>query len=123
MKIIITFLILFTFITGGNAQQKNSTEIEGLVINAELSQQYFISKVYPNPVKDFVNVDIKTFRTETFQVSLFNILGVEVKVWDSISVPTGGQIINIDLSNLKSGVYILKFNNGNRVISQVIRKL
>lgn len=123
MKIIFTFLVLFTFITDSWAQQKIASEVKGSVSNTELSQQYSISKVYPNPVKDFVNIDIKASRNETFRVSLFNILGVEVKVWDSIFIPAGGQIINFDLSNYKSGVYILKFNNGNCVISQVIRKL
>jgi alpha-tubulin suppressor-like RCC1 family protein len=64
-------------------------------------------KVYPNPVKDVLNI---SFDTEITLVSIYNILGQEMM----------SKIINakegtIDVSNLRSGTYFVKVSVGNLI--------
>lgn len=61
-------------------------------------------KVYPNPVEDFININVE----ENTSVSLFNILGEEVKTFDIV---TGDN--QFDISDLPNGVYIVKDKSGN----------
>jgi len=122
MKIIYTLILVWTLSIGSFAQQKVATDKNSSFTSIADGPTYSIAKVYPNPVKDIVNIDIKVVAAENIKISLFNIMGVEVKVWAPFNIQEGGQPINIDLAEFKSGVYILKFTNGTRVISQVIRK-
>lgn len=86
------------------------------------NQSFKISKIYPNPVKEFVYIDIQLKQADFLQVKLYNILGTEVKNWESMYLLTGDQKIKLDLSLIKTGVYILKFKNSDFTYSQVIRK-
>jgi len=122
MKIIFTLILVLTLSVGSFAQQKVATDKNNSFTSITESSAYSITKVYPNPAKDIVNIDIKAVSAENIRISLFNIMGVEVKVWEPFFIPEGGQLINIDLAEFKSGVYIVKFTNGTRVFSQVIRK-
>lgn len=107
---------------GGFAQQKLAAVNNAPITSMAESATYSIAKIYPNPVKDIVNIDIQTVSAENIKISLFNIMGVEVRVFGPFYIPEGGQQVSIDLSEFKSGVYIVKLTNGGRVISQVIRK-
>lgn len=121
MKTNFTLIFLIVF-AASFAQPKVGLGTKSASISISENQPYSISKVYPNPVKDIVNIELVTTSFENIRISLFNIMGVEVKVWDPFYIPEGGQLLNLNLSELKSGVYIIKFTNGNRIISQVIRK-
>lgn len=123
MKAIFTIVLIFMVAMGSFAQPKTMTESKDNGILLSENQMFTISKVYPNPAKDIVNIEISTPSTSNIRVSLFNIMGVEVKIWDSFYLPAGGQLINVDLSEFKTGVYILKFTDGNQVISKVVRKV
>jgi hypothetical protein len=91
-------------------------------VNATETSSFSINKVYPNPVKDFVTVELQSEVTGTIQVSLFNILGTEVKKWETQSLFNGEQKLRLDLSQLKSGIYILKINKKGLVRTQVLKK-
>lgn len=121
MKTIFTLILLTSFL-GIFAQPKAGIGTKSASISISENQPYSISRVYPNPVKDIVNIEVVTTSSENIRVSLFNIMGVEVKVWEPFYIPEGGRLLNLNLSEFKSGVYIIKITNGNRVISQVIRK-
>ncbi|HMK06374.1 MAG TPA: T9SS type A sorting domain-containing protein, partial [Flavobacterium sp.] len=64
-------------------------------------------KVYPNPVKDMLNI---TFDKEITSVSIYNILGQEV-----VSKPLHANEGKIDVSNLKSGTYLVKVYANDQV--------
>jgi hypothetical protein len=125
MKTIFTFLFLIVLISGNFAQisisshQKSGGFSSG--INTEI-QSFSISRIYPNPVKDFVTVELHSPETVSVQASLINILGTEVKKWDSFPLQPGDQKLKLDLSFLKTGVYFLKISNSGKVITQVIKK-
>ena len=95
-----------------------STSFSSVIENKSFS----LSKVYPNPVKDVVTIELRTTIAGDIQVNLYNILGVQVKVWESIYLSQGDQQIKLDLSLIKSGVYILKIIQSGKVCSQVVKK-
>ena len=95
-----------------NQKQLNGTQFKRDFIifentspsTAGLVENNFEIKVYPNPVEDIININVE----ENTSVSLFNILGEEVKTFDIV---TGDN--QFDISNLPNGVYIVKDKSGN----------
>ena len=113
MKTISTFIFLIVFAVGCFSQPVTSSNFSS----------FSISKVYPNPIKDLVTVQLQTANAGDIQVKLYNILGVQVKVWDPIFLSQGDQQIRLDLSWIKTGVYILKITNqAGKICSQVLKK-
>ena len=70
--------------------------------------------VYPNPVQDMLNVDCK----DIDQVSLFNTVGQKIESLNT----EGRDNVQIDLSGLPSGLYILRANRQGRTLSRKIVK-
>lgn len=123
----ITFaLFLIVFVANFSSAQipAKTNEVSASFNPVEVveNQSFKISKIYPNPVKEFVYIDIQLKQADFLQVKLYNILGTEVKNWESMYLLTGDQKIKLDLSLIKTGVYILKFKNSDFTYSQVIRK-
>lgn len=125
MKSIFTLFILTLVSLGIFAQNTNSSAKKNDTFAFSISSEqplFSIQRVYPNPVKDFVTVEIQSKISESVQVSLYNILGTEIKKWDSNNLHQGGQNLKLDLSIYKPGVYILRISGGGQVCSQVIKK-
>ena len=83
-------------------KEKNKTRIN----KAEISQL----KLFPNPAKDWVVVNIEGLTNP--EVQLFNIYGQVV----NISLSINNSFIKFNVSNLKSGIYLIKVNCRNRLI-------
>lgn len=62
-------------------------------------------RVYPNPVKDIIHIEMPEHSTET-AVELFNLLGQKVMDFGNIT-----DSRSLDLSELTAGIYLLKINN------------
>ena len=86
------------------SQAVNSTEI------VESTNSAFELKIYPNPSKNNLNIELNNKVYNEFKFEIINILG------ESISVSNNPFIVenkcNIDISSLKNGVYILKTSSG-----------
>jgi glucose/arabinose dehydrogenase len=63
--------------------------------------------VYPNPINDFVSVDVSKLTNEQIEISLFSITG---KLFLHESHNTEEGIITITTSNLDSGYFILRIS-------------
>lgn len=77
-------------------------------INVALNTEGFNASefaIFPNPAS--AEVTISTPGSETFQVTIFNVLGRKVKQTQI----SGSRRFNI--SNLQSGIYLVQFGNGN----------
>jgi Secretion system C-terminal sorting domain len=71
---------------------------------------------YPNPVKDYLNV--KYTPSSAFPViDIYNIIGVKVK-----SVLYDANSTNINVSDIKNGMYILRITDGNNSYSKTFNK-
>lgn len=125
MKTIFTVILLIVSIantytqTKPLASQKDGASVTGIIIKKE---SFFIKKIFPNPVNNIATIDIKAISSGNLQCNLYNILGTEVKKFDPIFLSQGDQQIQLDLSILKQGIYILKVNMLGQVFSRVVKK-
>lgn len=125
MKRLFTFLFILTIGLSTYAQkptgasQKTIAFADKVAIDA---QSFSIDKVYPNPVKDYITVDLRSATSGPIEVSLINILGTEVKKWDNFTVNQDEQKLKLDLTEFKSGVYILRVTKQDQVRTQVLKK-
>ncbi|MDX2173468.1 MAG: T9SS type A sorting domain-containing protein [Bacteroidota bacterium] len=72
------------------------------------------SVIYPNPTKDNAVLAIDLKENSTVAVSVFNLVGALVKTITANAV-VGNNTINLDLTNLTSGVYLANVKVGNSV--------
>ncbi len=73
-----------------------------------------IYKIYPNPTFDFLTIEGPT---EMSEIKIQNIYGVSI-------IRTKGEVKNIDMSPLPSGIYFITINNKNgKVFTDRIIKL
>lgn len=120
MRALFTLLLILTIGISSYAQKATFTSLKA---GTGSDAQYFsIDKVYPNPVKDLITLDLQSAQPGTIQVTLINILGTEVKKWNELYLNQGEQKIKLDLSEFKSGVYILKIVKQDQVRTQVLKK-
>ncbi|WP_309640295.1 T9SS type A sorting domain-containing protein [Flavobacterium sp.] len=82
----------------------NATTTVALLANQDFAfEQYF--KIYPNPVKDILNIETKK-TIEVTSVNIYNTLGQLVLV-----IPNAQQTKSVDVSSLKTGNYLMKINS------------
>jgi hypothetical protein len=84
---------------------------------------FTINKIFPNPVKDHLNVDLRLDEGGSVQISLISIIGTEVKKWENIQLNQGDQILKLDLSGFQSGMYFLKIAKSGQAKSLVLKKI
>ena len=126
MKTIFTFLLIVFISICSYAQKttssgQNKEQITSVIMPE--AQSFKITKVYPNPVKNYVSVELQSEVTGVIEVKLFNILGTEIKKWDPIFLSQVDQKLKIDLSFVKSGVYILKISSAGQTCTSVLKKI
>ncbi|WP_298221666.1 T9SS type A sorting domain-containing protein [Flavobacterium sp.] len=81
-----------------------ATTTVSLLANKDFDfEQYF--KLYPNPVKDVLNIETKK-TIEVTSINVYNTLGQLILV-----IPNAQQTKTIDVSSLKTGNYFLKINS------------
>lgn len=71
-------------------------------------------KVFPNPAKDNLNVAFQS--NESATISLFNVLGEEVR---ESNAPAGNSTIQFDVQDLEAGVYFIRIQTGT--VSRTIK--
>ena len=125
MKTFFTFILLLSFSIGSYAQKTISENQKPKVLTSgimAMTPSFSIEKTYPNPVKDFVTIELRSEVSGEIQVSLINILGTEIKKWNENFLHQGDQKLKIDLSSFKTGVYILKVSWSDQVRTLLLRK-
>jgi len=75
--------------------------------------------IFPNPVKDFITVDISNYESDTnAKIQIMNILGKVVIEKNNIANKE-----KIDLSTLKNGIYIINVQSGaKKFIFKIVKK-
>ena len=94
-------------VTGGTAKISNNKEAE--IVNTS-------TVLYPNPAKDSVKINFIAEEKQEVEVLIYNLNGSIVK-----SVKTNNSVgmnnMDIDLSDLQSGQYIVTINNGDKIVN------
>jgi hypothetical protein len=81
-----------------------------------------VYNLFPNPVMDFMNIELRSLCMELVQTTIFNLCG-EVVMAKEYLVTDGKLTDKLDLSSLKRGAYIIKFNSCGKWIIEKLVKL
>ncbi len=69
-------------------------------------------EMYPNPTQDIVNIAFPSFNGQPYQVQLTNLNGQVVN-----TQTFAGEKISLDVSNLTTGLYLVKLITANKIFS------
>ena len=73
--------------------------------------------VYPNPAKEFINVEFSGLNDENISIEITDVFG---KVVQKEISKNENQMFNLNVSSLTAGYYVLKISSGNSVIQKKI---
>ena len=73
--------------------------------------------VYPNPAKEFINVEFSGLSDENISIEITDVFG---KVVQKEISKNENQMFNLNVSSLAAGYYVLKISSGNSVIQKKI---
>ncbi|OFY68965.1 MAG: hypothetical protein A3G23_10415 [Bacteroidetes bacterium RIFCSPLOWO2_12_FULL_37_12] len=101
------------------ASQTNISEEYLLTIQEELLRNRF--SIYPNPTDGRLNFILAQKATKQVYIEVYNVLGGKVK---TIYAPMGEKDFKVDIYDLESGLYVVKFIEGDyrRSIKVTLRK-
>ncbi len=68
-------------------------------------------KIYPNPATHFTNVELAVTSETLIRISIFDVLGHQVRVVSERSYSAGNYQVAIDLSDLVSGNYVIEMKS------------
>jgi hypothetical protein len=125
MRLIFTFLLLISilFVRAQDVAVLPISTAQGIMpASGMVATELSVGKVYPNPVKDKVTLELQTSRSGDVQLSLINILGSIVKQWSPAYLSSGSQKIVLDLSAFQPGIYFLRLTKSNQVVTQILKK-
>lgn len=88
-----------------------------------LTNQAKLERVYPNPISDYIFVDIEAESNAFAEIELLDILGNKVQVWERQELVNGKNKIKLQLENFHSGIYLLKVKIGAKVYVTRLRKV
>jgi hypothetical protein len=80
-----------------------------------------LNRVYPNPVSDFVTLDITSPEVANIKIDLFDLNGKNIRSIAN-SLQSGENKIQMDLSDQRPGIYILKLVSGGKSFTSKIVK-
>lgn len=81
----------------------------GIFKNYSSTQSF---SIYPNPANSNLNIEFHLDQSDMVEISLFDILGKQVKSLVAAEYHTGNQKMQVPLTNVKEGVYFLKIDIG-----------
>ena len=85
------------------------TEHEVISLNA--------SYIYPNPAKDNLQVSITSTINNKLEISVVNLIGETLKTTTS-TVVNGNNTISFEVTDLPSGMYLVRLKLGSNSISK-----
>ena len=91
------------------------------VLGVEEFSPFTSLSIYPNPVKETVNLSFEILESLDTTVEIFNILGEIIIEHDLGTLSAGSQLVTLDLLGVESGVYLVSIssegNNSTRRIT------
>lgn len=83
--------------------------------NSSLPASYELSQNYPNPFNPTTTIDFALPKSGNVTLTVYDILGREVKTLVNGALPAGYHKVEFNASNLASGVYFYRIKAGNFV--------
>lgn len=76
--------------------------------------------IYPNPVKDFANVDLNLQKSTPVTIYIYSLTGICLKTWELSSRQSE---VMLDVKDLAPGIYFLRLQAGDRAMVKKIIKV
>lgn len=93
-----------------NEQCYTDTSSIHIMNNNEILNNNTLFNIYPNPAKDYINVNIKNIKGNFLTINIFNIKS-KLVLSDNIKLQSNTINLNYSTKNFKSGVYFLNIKN------------
>lgn len=77
--------------------------------------------IFPNPVSDYLNLDIEVKTSKAYQLTLFDLHGKAVQQ-EKIQLQPRRNLHSINMGALTTGFYTLQISEGQKILSQKILK-
>ena len=84
----------------------------GIVGNGTIPNSFKLSQNYPNPFNPATSIIFSIPKSVFVKITVYDVLGKEIKTILSEQVNAGTYNINFDASSLSSGIYFYKINAG-----------
>ena len=117
-------LVDYTPIKGENYYRLKMIDVDGKVAYSNIVNVFFgksfTADVYPNPAKNDLNIVTVTETKQDVSFTIFDVTGREV-MSQQMEVNKNNDLNSIDISNLKPGVYNIRFENTNHALLDIRR--
>lgn len=109
-----TYALIITYSEGGKDTSGCYTYDPVSIAENQLNDDLSVA-VYPNPVKNTLNIGEISNANKRYEYSITNVFGMKVMEGE-----IQGNIINtIDVDNLSNGIYLLNLRSNNKIIKTV----
>jgi len=81
----------------------------------EIPTDYYLSQNYPNPFNPNTKIRYSVPQTSNVMITVFDILGNEIETLVSEEKPVGSYEVELDGSQLASGIYFYRLQAGSYV--------
>jgi len=105
-----------------NEINESSTENNFRTTSNPVIKQNIGVSVYPNPFNNKVKFTITLPESGNCELAIYNVMGQKVKTVLNGFVPSGSNLIEIDLPEYRSGYFIYNFKMGDRQITGKLLK-
>lgn len=80
----------------------------------ELAANQLISRMWPNPVSDYLNLEMQASISGNIEIELFDMMGNSIFL-QAFEKPNDNPFISIDLSTVRSGAYLISVKNNGKL--------
>jgi hypothetical protein len=81
---------------------------------------YSVGSVFPNPANNKLNISLNMKHSSNVTVKMYSVLGQEMISHNYSMLPSGANMLNMDLNTLPTGVYMCNITAGGYTTSQRI---
>jgi len=100
-----------------------STDIDKITLAFEDLNHLFIEPllIYPNPTNEALNISFKLKNAENISIEVYDMSGRKIKTLLNSYQSEVEKNIKWNITNISSGMYIVKFKMGNKLTSKIIK--
>ena len=73
--------------------------------------------IYPNPATDYTNLTINAAEEGIFNLMIVDMAGKSIQT-KKLELTAGENTVNLDLSSITNGVYMVSLNKGSLIINK-----